>query len=210
MRLTTRIAFSRAIGLEFDHVLRQAGLASIHDLFNLGDDRLRRAVMHRKHADRLAAHPIAVETQDGFDCRPTIVAAALNEQQIARAVDAYGVGPDAETVEQFQHRLCGDKSQRHDADAETGLGGIAGRQSRRPSLRPPVSSDIRPVTDQRDVRHAQRALEHKQNVRLRNRPAGRKRDRALDARIDRVSGTRMSPRITLATVVTGAFSKFKS
>ena len=47
--------------LELDHVLAEAAFAGIHDLLDLGDQRLGRGVAHREDADRLPAHPVGVE-----------------------------------------------------------------------------------------------------------------------------------------------------
>lgn len=65
--------------LEFDDAGAQAGVAGIHDLFQFGDDRLRRAVGDRVDADRLAAHPIDIEAQRGVNRGAPLRAGALNQ-----------------------------------------------------------------------------------------------------------------------------------
>ncbi len=49
--------------LELDVALAQAAIAGIEDLLDLGDDRLRTAVLDREDADRLPAHPVDVEAR---------------------------------------------------------------------------------------------------------------------------------------------------
>src|ERR1700728_3744297 len=118
--------------LEFDHVLAQPALPGGHDLLDLGDDRLRRRVANWKYADRLAAHPIAVEAEHGVDGGTALRSGALDDHEVARVIDAHRVGLDAEAVKQLQHRLRRDIAQRHHADAVARAGGFTGADKARP------------------------------------------------------------------------------
>jgi hypothetical protein len=93
LRATTRTAIHAGDGLQLDHMLAKALFPRIQDLFELGDHRLRRRVMDWKNTDRLAAHPILIETQDGLDGGAALYAIANHKHQIFR-----GIGPDRARV----------------------------------------------------------------------------------------------------------------
>jgi hypothetical protein len=108
-------------GLQLDHMLAKALFPRIQDLFELGDHRLRRRVMDWKNTDRLAAHPILIETQDGLDGGAALYAIANHKHQIFR-----GIGPDRarfrrKTFQELRDRLHRDMTQGDDRDPIAGL-----------------------------------------------------------------------------------------
>ena len=177
--------------LELDHALAEPALAGIHDLLELGDERLGRGVAHRIDADRLAAHPIGVEAQHGLDRGAALGAAALDQQQIADRIGADGAGLDGKAVEQLDDGLRRHVLQRDRGDAvaglRTGIGGDAidaAAADRFAGRHQPIAGGI---ARQHHVGGAQRAFEHEQDIVLGDRAARRQADGALHARIDGVA-----------------------
>ena len=66
------------------------------------------------------------------------------------------------------------------------------------------------IAHQRHAGHPQRVFEHIERVGLRHRANRGQRHGSLHARIDGVADANTSPRMTFATVATGAFSKLRS
>ena len=151
---------------ELDDVVAQSAFAGIHDLFKLGDHRLRVAVLHRKDSDRLSAHPIDVETERGLDRRTALGSRALNEQQIARGVRSHDPRPSGKAVQEFQQGRRGNVLQRHDRHPVTRL------RSRRGLIEIAAADGVTEgdqavadrLLDQSDARKPQRVLQHENHV----------------------------------------------
>src|ERR1700757_5178396 len=69
--------------LKLDHILAQAILAGVHDLFELGDDGFGSTVDDRVDSDRLTAQPVDVKAQSRFDCGATLRAGTLDQKKVA-------------------------------------------------------------------------------------------------------------------------------
>lgn len=54
-------------GMKLDDLVAHSAFAGIHHFFEFGDDRVGRPVTDRIDPDQLAAHPVGVEAQRGFD-----------------------------------------------------------------------------------------------------------------------------------------------
>jgi hypothetical protein len=78
-----------AHGLQLDQMLAEAVFPRIQNFFEFGHQRLGLRAMDRKNTDRLAAHPILVEAEDGVDGRAALGSVADDDEQIVR-----WVGPD--------------------------------------------------------------------------------------------------------------------
>src|SRR5262249_55104465 len=108
--------------LKLDGVLAKPPFARIHDLFQLGYDRLWSGVANREYANRLPAHPIDIEAKHGFDRGATFGAAALNNQQIARRVGAHRARLGRKAVEKLDQSAGGNVTQRNHRHSIAGLG----------------------------------------------------------------------------------------
>ena len=86
--------------LEFYDILTESAFLGIQYLLQFGDDGLRIAILNGKNSDRLPAHPIDIETKRRLDGGTTFWPAALNEQDIARGVDANRARFGGKAVEQ--------------------------------------------------------------------------------------------------------------
>ena len=75
--------------LEFDHILTKAVLAGVHDLLQLGDDRLRIAVGNGENPDGLSVHPVRIKAQRGFHRGAPFGSGALNQKNVAAGISAY-------------------------------------------------------------------------------------------------------------------------
>ena len=86
--LTTRMELSRAIGWNLTTFWvrppsPESMIFSSSEISGSG-----RGVAHRENADRLAAHPVGVEAQDGVDRRGPVGAASGDHQGIASVIGA--------------------------------------------------------------------------------------------------------------------------
>src|SRR3981081_3680205 len=102
-------------------MLAEAVFARVQDFFELGDQRLGLRIMDWKNADRLAAHPILVEAEDGVDGGAALGSVADDDEQILR-----WVGPDRtwlcrEAFQEFRDRLHRDMLQGNHRDSITRL-----------------------------------------------------------------------------------------
>ena len=134
LRLTTMIAFRRLTAWNLINVLAEAAFAGIHDLFQLGDDRLGRAVGNRENSDGLSAHPVDVEAH--ARCRPRLRRSApvpwiSKRFRVESARTAAGLGRKA--VHQFQEGLRRHILQRYHRDAVAGLRAGGRAASTRPA-----------------------------------------------------------------------------
>src|ERR1700730_11944485 len=77
--------------------------------------------MDRKNADRLAAHPILVETQDGVDCRAALRSVADDDEQIFCWVGPDRTGFCREAFQEFRYGLHRDMLQGNHRDSITRL-----------------------------------------------------------------------------------------
>jgi len=129
--------------------------------------------MDRKNTDRLAAHPILIETQDGLDGGAALYAIANHEHQIFRGIGSDRARFRRETFQELRDRLHRDMTQGDDLDPIAGLrimvcvhaidtaaaDGIIGRHD-------PVAPGI---MHQYGVGRAQGAFQDEQQLRFRNR-----------------------------------------
>ena len=160
--------------LELDVALAHAALAGIEDLLELGDDRLRIAVLNRKNADRLPAHPVHVEAQRGVHSAAAFRAGALNQQDVASGIGPHRARPGGEAVEQFHQRGGGDVLQRNNGNAVAGFG-MAGHRigvAAADRIAQRYDAIAHGVPDQHDIAHAQDAFEHVDQIGFRHRLAG--------------------------------------
>src|SRR5262249_42108267 len=118
--------------------------------------------------------------------------AALDEDQVARGIDARDARLEGKTIEQLEDGWRRSITQRHNGEAVAWLVGAracrryAAAARRLPSGNKPVPSL---VGHQHHVAHTQRIFQNKNQIVLRHWPAGRYGHRALNARIDRIAGT---------------------
>ena len=177
--------------LELDHVLAEAALAGIHDLLDLGDQRLRaRCCAAGRCRPTARASSRRRTEQDGLDRGAAVRSAALNEQECcARCRRASCLALTPKPSSSLQHGLRRDVVQRHHGDA------LAGLRGRRPvdaagadRLGGRHAGDMPPRSrTSATLRHPQRVFEHVEQVGLRHRATRGQRHRALHARIDGVA-----------------------
>ena len=155
------------------------------------DQRLRRRVMDRENADRLAAHPVLVETQDGVDGRAALNAIANHDDQIFR-----GIGPDRarlrrEAFQELGDRLHRDMLQGDHRNPIAGFRNMACVGAIGMAAADGVISRNDPVAacimHQDRVARAQGAFKNKQQLRFRNRTPRREAYGPLNARIDHIA-----------------------
>jgi hypothetical protein len=127
--------------------------------------------MDRENTDRLAAHPILVETQDGIDGRAALKSIANHEHQIFRWVGPDRAGLRREAIQELRDRLHGDMLMWPAAD------GVICRND-------PVAGGI---MHQDRIGRAQRAFQNEYELRFRNRTPRSEAYSSLHARIDCVA-----------------------
>jgi hypothetical protein len=161
------------------------------NLLEFGDQRLRLRVMDRKNTDRLAAHPILVEAEDGVDGRPALSSVADDDEQIVRWVGSDRTGSCREAFQEFRDRLHRDMLQWNHRDSITRL-----RIAALPRAIDAATADgvvrrndmVAPgIVHQYRIARVQGALQDEQHLGFRNRTSRGKADGSLHPRIDRIT-----------------------
>jgi hypothetical protein len=80
--------------------MAEAGVARIHDFLKFRPDRLRIAISHWVHSDRLPMHPIDIEASHGVQRRLALRAGPEDQKYPARRIGADRARTGGEAFEQ--------------------------------------------------------------------------------------------------------------
>ena len=149
------------------------------DRLQLRDDRLGIGALQREQADRLAGHPVDVEVGQRLDHVLPLGCRAAEQDRVAARIDPDVLGRGDQRLDELGRGGGGNVAQRHDRDA------VAGTHLDRPAAeRQDLGQADRRVRrhdtvrtwaalDQGGAVGAQHGLEHRQEIALSHRCAGR-------------------------------------